>query len=233
MRRLLLGLALLTQLGTARAEELVFVAASNHAEPLSRFEHGQLVGGLVKDLGDLLARELGRQPRYLTLPSKRAPLGLRNGEADLICYSRPEWIGADLHWTAMFIPNAEVIVAAAGAPPLRHIQELKGQALGTVLGYQYGQAELQGQFRRDDAPDMTANLRKLAAGRMRYAFSDEIALHWIRRQHPELQLALTVHRFAAGCALSPRSSLAPAALDAAVQALVKRGAIERLLASYR
>jgi hypothetical protein len=33
--------------------------------------------------------------------------------------------------------------------------------------------------------------------------------------------------------LSPRSSLAPAALDAAVQALVKRGAIERLLASYR
>jgi ABC-type amino acid transport substrate-binding protein len=233
MRRALLLLCLLLGLGVANAEALVFVAASNHAEPLSRFEEGQLVGGLVKDLGDLLARQLGRQPRYLTLPSKRAPLGLRNGDADLICYSRPEWIGADLHWTPMFIPNAEVIAGAAGAPPLRRIEQLEGQTIGTVLGYQYGQTELQGRFRRDDAPDMAANLRKLAAGRMPYALSDEISLLWAKRQHPALHQALLVYRFAAGCALSPRARLSPQQLDAAVQALVKSGAIERLLAGYR
>lgn len=235
MHRLLL-LALLLLVGTARAEEeLVFIAASNHAEPLSRFDAQgrQLVGGIVKELGDLVAKELGRRPRYLSLPSKRAPQGLREGLGDLICYSRPQWIGADLHWTPMFIPNAEVIAAHGKAPPLRRLEDLAGQRVGTVLGYHYGTTETRARFLRDDAPDMRANLRKLAAGRMRYALTDLISLQAAQRGEASLRLALVVERFGAGCALSPRSKLPPQQLDAAVQALLKAGEIDRLLARYR
>lgn len=232
MRRLLL--TLLLACGTARAADLVFVAASNHAEPLSRFEKGVLSGGIVKDVGDLLARQLGRRARYLSLPAKRAPAALRAGEADLICYSRPEWIGREgLHWSPMFIPNAEVVAAHVSAPPLQRLEDLEGQRVGTVLGYVYGETEQRGRFRRDDAPDMAANLRKLAAGRTPYALTELISLQAAQRREPSLREALRLERFEAGCALSARSSLAPAVLDAAVQALVRSGEVERLLARYR
>jgi len=230
-----LALALLLLGGAARAQaDLVFIAASNHAEPLSRFdEKDRLIGGILKELGDLLARQLGRQARYLTLPSKRAPQGLRDGLGDLICYSRPQWIGADLYWTAMFIPNAEVIAAHADSPPLQRLEQLEGQRVGTVLGYRYGDTEVRARLLRDDAPDMTANLRKLAAGRTPYALTDLISLRAAQRQQPKLRLALQVERFGTGCALSPKSQLKPAELESAVQALVKAGEIERLLARYR
>ncbi len=229
---LLLG-AVLPGAATA-GEPLVFIAATNHAEPLSRFENGQLVGGIVKELGDRLAQQLGREARYLSLPAKRAPQGLREGLGELICYSRPEWIGRQgLHWTPMFIPNAEVVAAQADAPALQRLEDLAGQRVGTVLGYHYGEVENQGRFLRDDAPDMAANLRKLAAGRTRYALTEAISLQAAQLQFPALREGLRLQPFVAGCALSLRSRLRPAELDAAVQALVRSGEIERLLARYR
>lgn len=233
-RRWLLALLLLGS-AALRAEPLVFIAARNHAEPLSRWDaRDRLVGGILLELGDLLARELGREARYLTLPSKRAPQGLRDGQGDLICYSHPDWIGREgLHWTPLFIANAYVIAAHASAPPLPRLEDLVGQRVGTVLGYRYGEIESRAGFRREDAPDMDASLRKLAAGRLRFALTDLISLQAAQREAPQLREALRLDPFQAGCALSRRSKLAPERLDAAIQALQRRGEIERLLARYR
>lgn len=235
-RRLLAPLLLLASALAGAEPPLVFIAARNHAEPLSRWDaRDRLTGGILLDLGDLIARELGRQAHYLSLPSKRAPQGLRNGQGDLICYSHPDWIGRDgLHWTPLFIANAYVIAAHASAPPLPRLEDLVGQRVGTVLGYRYGEIESRAGFRREDAPDMGANLRKLAAGRLRYALTDLISLQAAQREAPQqLREALRLDPFQAGCALSRRSKLAPAQLDAAIQALQRRGEIERLLARYR
>ncbi len=213
---------------------LTFIAARNHAEPLSRWDaQDRLVGGILHELADLLARELGREARHLTLPSKRAPQGLRDGQGDLICYSHPDWIGRDgLHWTPLFIGNAYVIAAHPSAAPLPRLEDLVGLRVGTVLGYRYGDIESRAGFHRQDARDMGANLRMLAAGRMAYALTDLISLQAAQRDMA-LREALRLAPFQAGCALSRRSTLAPERLDAAILALQRRGEIERLLARYR
>ena len=117
------------------AQDIVFVAATNHTEPLSRFEKGQLVGGIIKDLGDALARRMALRPRYLSMPSKRAPMALRDGEGDLLCYTRAQWIGPDFQFTLPLIPNAEVVAARPEAPQLQRVGDLADRPVGTVLGY--------------------------------------------------------------------------------------------------
>ncbi|MBH9552582.1 substrate-binding periplasmic protein [Inhella gelatinilytica] len=230
-------LAALAPLSESVAREpniVVFVAASNHTAPLSRFEEGALVGGLVKDLGDALARRMGLQARYLVLPSKRAPAALRNGEGDLLCYTRPEWIGSDFQFTRPLIPNADVVAARASAAPLSSLLALRQRSVGTVLGYRYAEVEaaLGSDFKRDDAPTMEANLNKLAMGRMDYAVTDRLVLREAIRQGQPLREEWVLTRYAAPCALSPRSPLRLATLQTALQALVDSGEWARILAVY-
>lgn len=232
-----LGLSLITGLSAAAAPgEVVFIAATNHTAPLSRFEGGVLVEGVIKDLGDALARRLGLRPRYLTMPSKRAPMALRDGEGDLLCYTRPQWIGPDFQFTLPVIPNAEVVAARPDAPKVRTLSELAGQPLGTVLGYRYAEAEaaLGPSLKRQDAPDMLANLRKLALGRVPYAITDRMVLRHHQRRAPQdrLREELTLNAFTAPCALSLRSKLPLALVNAALAELVADGEMQTILARY-
>ncbi len=216
--------------------ELVFIAATNHTAPLSTFEGDRLAGGIVKDLGDALAHRMGLRARYVSQPSKRAPQALRDGMGDLLCYTRPQWIGADLRFTVPVLPNAEVVAARAEAPVLRNLRQLEGQAVGSVLGYQYPDLDqaLGDGFRRDNAIDMTGNLRKLMAGRMAYALTDRLVLSDLRRRHPELGLRedLVVNSFVAPCALSPKSKLSLTALNAALRAMLADGTVQRIVDRY-
>lgn len=240
-----LGLMLATLLGLARPaaavvppgpHELVFIAAANHTEPLSRFEQGVLTGGIIKDLGDALARRMGLRPRYLTMPSKRANLALRDGEGDLLCYTRPQWIGPDFRFTLPLIPNGEVVAARANAPRLTALADLANVTVGTVLGYRYPEAEaaLGPQLRRQDTPDMQANLRKLALGRMQYAFTDRMVLREHRRRQPQdnLREELVLNTFTAPCGLSLRSAHSLERINAALNELVADGEMQRILAHY-
>ncbi len=216
--------------------EIVFIAATNHTAPLSTFAGDRLSGGIVKDLGDALAQRLGLRARYVSQPSKRAPQALRDGLGDLLCYTRPEWIGGDLLFTVPVLPNAEVVAARADAPALHQLRQLGDQTLGTVLGYHHPEVEkaLGSAFRRDNAIDMTANLRKLMAGRMAYALTDRLVLSDLQRRHPELGLReeLVINSFVAPCALSPKSGLSLTAINAALKTMVATGEVQRILNRY-
>lgn len=236
LRRLLLTLLMCLFGLPLQAQEIVFVAATNHSEPLSRFDRGQLSGGIVKDLGDALARRMGLRPRYLSMPSKRAPMALREGEGDLLCYTRPQWIGPDFGFTLPLIPNAEVVAARPEATRLRTVADLANLPVGTVLGYRYAELEaaLGERLRRQDAPDMQANLRKLVAKRMDYAITDRLVLREHQRRKPQdgLREDVVLNAYTAPCALSLRSKLKLEAINAALAEMVADGELQRILASY-
>jgi len=64
LRRLLLASLLLCAAPIAWAGgEVVFVASENNTMPLAAFEDGQISNGIVKDLGQAIARRLGRTAR--------------------------------------------------------------------------------------------------------------------------------------------------------------------------
>ncbi len=227
--------------GTAAAQSpppLRFVAATNNALPIADFDNkGQLVGGIAKDLGELIAAGLDRQARFIPMPGKQVSAALLAGEADAICFVLPEWLQGDFRWTRGLIPDASLVAAHADAPALKALQQLAGQPLGTVQGYTYPQAEqaLGKWFRRSDVPSMSANLHRLAAGRLRYALVEKTSLQFFLREQPDapVRIAWVIHQFDARCAFSPRSGVPFPEVTAVLDRLVSDGSVQRVLARYR
>lgn len=245
LRRLvvtLLALLLMSAQATCRAQGqalplLRFIAPTNNAMPIAGFEADVLVKGVVKDLSELLAARLGRRAVFKGLPSRRVSAALAAGEADAICFVLPEWLSGDFNWTRGLIPDASLVAATLDAPDLRDLHDLAGQPLGTVLGYAYPtlQAALGDKLKRADVTNMTTNLRRLAAGRVRYALVEKTALDYFLKHRPEapVRIAWVVERFEARCAFSKSAVLPFAEVKQAVDRMVADGSVERLLARYR
>ncbi|MBB5203810.1 ABC-type amino acid transport substrate-binding protein [Inhella inkyongensis] len=235
---LALLLAACTGAAAATAPPLRMVAPTNLTEPIARFERGELVGGVLKDLGDTLARRLGRTPLYVSLPGKRVSDAMQAGAADLVCYVLPGWIDGDYLWSQPILPNAEVVATRPEAPPIKKLADLEGRRVGTISGYRYSHllsspgAAL--PFERFDAPDTRANLAKLAAARMPYAIVEELALRHFMQQRPEadLRLGLVISRYTAPCALSRQSTVTLESVNQALGQIVREGEMQRILRRY-
>ncbi len=220
------------------ATPLVMVVDTSAVMPEARIEGARVLEGLHADLGAALARRLGRPVQMQPLPRKRIAQALESGEADLVCDYQAAWLPGPFSWSRAFIPDQNVVVTAARLPAPRRLQDLAGQPVGTVLGYAYPEvAQVLGEeFRRDDAPDAVANLRKLELGRLPHALTGRRLLDYRRRTgsftlalHPPLVVAEVLGQ----CGLSPRSPVTLAELNAAIQGLVAQGELGRILAKYR
>jgi polar amino acid transport system substrate-binding protein len=233
--------AVLTGTATAQpaaAPPLRFVAATNNTLPIAEFDAGeQLVGGIAKELGELIAAGLGRRISFVPVPASRVSAALTAGEADAVCFVLPQWLQGDFRWTRGLIPDASVIAAHADAPPLQSLDDLAGTPVGTVQAYRYPRVEqaLDKKFKRADQPSMAANLRALAAGRVRYALVERTALQYFLRGQPDapVRTAWVIDRFDARCAFSPRSGVPFAEVAQVLDRLVSDGSVERVLARYR
>jgi ABC-type amino acid transport substrate-binding protein len=229
--------------GTATAQPaatppLRFVAATNNTLPIAEFDAGeQLVGGIAKELGELIAAGLGRPVSFVPLPASRVSAALVAGEADAVCFVLPQWLQGDFRWTRGLIPDASVVAAHADAPALQSLDDLAGTPVGTVQAYRYPRVEqaLDKRFKRADQPSMAANLRALATGRVRYALVERTALQYFLRGQPDapVRTAWVIDRFDARCAFSARSGVPFAEVAQVLDRLVGDGSVERVLARYR
>lgn len=222
----------------APAAPLVMVVDTSAVMPEARIEGSQVLGGLHADLGEALARRLGRNVQMRALPRKRIGQALESGEADLVCDYQSAWLPGPFAWSRAFIPDQTVLVTAASSPAPAGLAAVAGQPIGTVLGYAYPEVEaaLGAGLRRDDAPDAVANLRKLSLGRVAHALTGRRLLDYQRRSGGltlALNPPLVVAEVVGQCALSPRSPVTLAELNAAIQALLSQGELARILARYR
>ncbi len=221
----------------AASAQIVFLAPTNTARPMGQFTDGQLSGGILKDVGVAIAGQLGREARFVSMPSKRVGMALRNNEADAVCYVLPEWIDGNFHWSRALLPNAAVLVALPDAPPIRTLQDLAGQKTGTVVGYRYPELDalLGKDFLRDDAPSSEHGFNKLAAGRTRYAIVGRSMLQYRQRIDKNFKIRVD-HVFpsiTAKCALASGSQVTPAQFNKAIDTLIDTGAVEQILSRYR
>lgn len=241
MKRLA-GALLATMLaGTGAAQSLPplrFVAATNNTLPIAEFDAQEhLVGGIAKELAELIAAGLGRPISFVPLPARRVSAALAAGEADAVCFVLPQWLQGDFRWTRGLIPEASLVASHADAPALKSLDQLSGQPLGTVLSYNYPHVEqaLGKGLKRADVASMAANLRRLAAGRVRYALVEKTSLQYFLREQPNapVRIAWVIDRFDARCAFSQRSGVPFPEVASVLDQLVSDGSVERVLARYR
>jgi polar amino acid transport system substrate-binding protein len=217
--------------------ELVMLAPLDQAMPIARFQNGMLAGGIVKDIGDVLAQRLGRRPVYITADSPEVTPALTSGRADGMCYVVPFWIDGDYHWSQPIFPDAEVIAARSDAPHLHSLKDLRDRAVGTVTNYRYQRVEqvLGKRFKRVDAANMEANIQQMVAGKVPYTMISEATLNYLHRTQPgaNLRTDLVFSSYKAQCAFSQKSGVPFGEIGRAIDTLIKDGSIEQILARYR
>lgn len=221
----------------AAEAEIVFIAPTNHAMPWAQFKDNKLTAGLLKDLGEAIAQRLGRQAKFISIPSNRVRGVLLEGGADALCYVRPEWIDGIYNWSASFIQDGALVVARPAAAPIHSLADLTGRPVGTVVGYRYPELDnaLGTGFIREDAPSMENNLRKLIAGRMEYAILEKMVFEYQLRMDKSIKLRadLLYVSFDAQCAFSRSSPIPFAEVERVINSLIKDGSVAEIFSHYR
>lgn len=218
--------------------ELVVLVDRAADMPMARFENGRLVDGVHRQLGEALARVTGRELRFLLLPRKRIAKAFQEGQADILCGYTPEWIEGDYLWTIPVFSAEEVVATDIRQPRPASIADLRGQAIGTILGYQHPEMEkvLGAGFVRDDSPNMETNLEKLARGRVHHILIARAVLEYRQRLRTfplKLHPPLTAAHFTTRCAVSRKGKLSLEEANRALAAISKEGTLAQILAQFR
>ena len=217
--------------------EFVMIAPLDQAMPIVRIENGVLTGGILKDLGDAIARRLGRRAAYLSVDFTGVKPALTSGRADGMCYVMPFWIDGDYHWSTPLLPDTEMVVARGDAPPIGSLRALGNKPVGTVANYRYPRIEqvLGKHFVRVDSGTMEQNIQQILDGKAQYAVIGESTLTYLQRQHPALHLRpeLVFINFKAQCAFSRKSSVPFARVNSVIEAMLNDGTVDQILARYR
>ncbi|MBJ7314263.1 substrate-binding periplasmic protein [Rugamonas sp. CCM 8940] len=233
----LLACSLLSLAARGAPAELVMLASTDQLMPLADIKHGELGGGIVRDLGEAIAKRLGRKVRFVVVAGDQTGRALVKGKADGMCYVLPYWIDGDFDWSQPFLPDAEMVASVPGAPAIPSLTALRGKSIGTVSAYRYPRVEqvLGAQFVRVDSETMETNLRRVVNGELQYALVSQMVLDYQLRMDKQLKLrpGLVFASFKAQCAFSRRSGVPFAEVDRVIKGLVKDGTVERILASYR
>jgi len=222
----------------ASAGDLVILVDTGTEMPMARFQSWHLVDGIHRDIGLQLAQHMKRTPKFMALPRKRIVKALEDGAADVLCSYVPEWLDGAFLWTQPFIPIVEVLITDRSVERPRELSELAGKPIGTVLGYSHPElvAVLGDGFVRADGPTTEANLRKLAAGRVKYAVTGKSFLDW-RLKQGDLALSLhppmVVKSYMGQCAVSPKGRARLAEVDHAIGEMLKDGSISDIIARYK
>ena len=217
--------------------EFVMIAPLDQTMPIVRIENGVLTGGILKDLGDAIAKRLGRRPVYVSADYTEVKSTLTSGRADGMCYVMPFWIDGDYHWSTPLLPDTEMVVASGDAPAIGSLRGLGNKPVGTVAGYRYPRVEqvLGKRFLRVDSATMEQNIQQILAGKTQYAVIGESTLNYLQRQYPELHLRpeLVFINFKAQCAFSRKSHVPFAQVNSAIEAMLNDGTVDQILARYR
>jgi polar amino acid transport system substrate-binding protein len=216
--------------------ELVLLAPANLPMPMADIADGTLRGGIIKDMGELLAAKLGRKAVFVVVPGRRVQLALAQGKADGVCMVKQGWIDGDYNWSAEVIPTGGVVLARADAPVIGRLTELRGKKVGTVAGYRYRMMNtlLGPDFLRDDAPSGEHNMRKLLAGRTQYALMElSSAAYQIRNDKTHsLRMDLTYETDMARCAFAQTSQVPFAQVSGAIDGMVAERSVHKIMAHY-
>jgi len=231
-----LSLAMLA-VGPAHADQLVMLVDTSTEMPMADIRAGVVQGGMNKDLAEALAHKLHRTAVLQPMPRKRIAMALESGRGDVLCQYLPEWLPGRFGWSQPFMPQTEMVVTVLSAPRPPGLGALAGQPIGTVLGYQYPEMEqaLGRGFVRADVQSNLANLRKLAAGRVRHVatiksfFDYQVKIGEKAPIHPPL----VVKSYLTRCAVSHKGRVTLAEIDSAITQLLREGAINKILSNYQ
>jgi ABC-type amino acid transport substrate-binding protein len=202
-----------------------------------------MISGLMKYLGDALARTLGMRPEYVVVSRNRVEGNIEQNKVDIHCNTNPKWYSnaAHLGWTRELFPQVERLISLKGEPDITELSQLKGKRIGTTLGYHYASLEPMWQAKQatrvnDTRIDLL--MRALQVKITDVAIDSELEFAAWAKANPHEARALKVHPMVFSsvptmCAVAPKSNISVKELDQAIEKMDKGGQIKAILARYQ
>lgn len=233
----------LPALAQSRQENVKIGVISDYAMPLLKLKNTEntreLQGGILKDLGLEIAKELERTPQWSLLPKRRVAPALIAGDIDFICHANEIWqpvIRNDVLWTQELYRSNNVIVFFKQTKALKNIKELHGKRVGTVLNFIYTSLDdefQKGAIQREDGPSNESNIQKLLHNRLNYIVMSNIEFQYYKKSYPDLvDVDFGLDSVMTKCALSKKSKISLSALNRALENIKKSGTLEKIFKSY-
>lgn len=231
---------------TPHAAELRFAQVQTIGWPLLKLRQSDGLStadsGLLMDLGQAIAKELGMVPVFSAVPRKRVEEMLIAGREHVVCYADPKWLehSDQYQWSRVFLSNNNLLVTPIGTTPLKNLKEIAPGRAGTVFGYVYPELQLlfdNGTLQREDAPHDESNFKKFLAGRMSYMVTNQLFLDDALRQQPDakgkISSIMKIREIETRCALSKLAPVTLEQFDAAMDRLKQRGVFAKIISNYR
>lgn len=241
---LALYLCTLSQAALAVALLRLTIAESD-GPPIALLENKRLVGGLIKDIGDALARELNTQAEYNVVPRGRVEHMIEQGKSHITCNTNPKWYApaysTPLEWTKEIYPQVERLVSLDTMPDIRTIDDLKGKKISTTYGYSYPPAISQLWYTQQatQKPELRMALMMNAVRRKltEIAIVSELEFAYWSKQHPSLATSFKTHPLVIStmptvCAVSKNSAYSATQLNQAIDRLKINGELNAILKRY-
>lgn len=241
MRSTILLLSMISTAVVAQDSTVRFSVSDSTTMPLIDLQSGRPTDGILYHLYLRIAEKLGRTPELLVTPRMRTQPLLTEEHVDANCYMNPAWLTDDAEryrWSVPFMTLRTALITRADTPKVG-LAQLKGERIGTVLGFQYPEAAAQfskGYLHRDDARTENQVLEKLAAGRNRYAIATETALDWFNKDRPDcchLQVVERLIEFPVHCIVRDEENGLADEILSALEQMGQDGEFEAIQARYR
>lgn len=217
----------------------------HNAPPYAMAQDGELVGGLVRDIGVQAAKRLGTTAKFVNVPRARYESQLRDGTIDMTCIVNRDWLAdpGSLTWTRPLFDEVDIVAQRAVDAPWLKQPDLRGKRIGTILGYRYPTLEpLFAQdggnvpAQRDNAVDLDSNMQRLLLGRIDGVVDANIPMYyWLLRNDRAraLRIApLVVSSHPVSCVISPRAGPGATRIRKVVDTMIRKGVVRDLLAAY-
>jgi polar amino acid transport system substrate-binding protein len=238
----LVGILLATFAATAiGAQTLVVGFNEGNAEPYAFISGNTMTGGIIKDIGDAVARELNIKVEYKISTPNRIKVEVKDGTIHVLPIFNPAWTPSpnDFNWTSVLFPETNIFVTSKARPlAIKGFDDLKGKRIGTIQGYYYPTLDpyfKKGDMVRDDAGSLQQNFDKLKAGRIDALIDSNVILSYKLKS---LGADFQASTFVAASqdiyfGLSKTLPVDGAKLLAAFEKIKKSGELDSILKKYR
>ncbi|MEN3156877.1 ABC transporter substrate-binding protein [Alkalimonas sp. NCh-2] len=244
MTRILPFLAMLLLSLPAAADSLRALISETNTPPFIIYSHEATKTGLVIDISNEVAHQLGLEIEYLSIPRARTEQWIQTGQADLWCFTSPKWVREPetMLWSEPLYTTVDLLIRKASTAPFRQLADLYLKKIGTSRGFHY--PELEALFAtagasRDDALSLKENLQRLQLDRVDVVIADDFSYNYYmnaNKDSAETQAlaADQIWSYAqpSYCAISNTNPLKAEAIRRVLADIHANGSIERWLRHY-
>lgn len=199
-----------------------------------------LTGGVTKEWQEALAAELGRSMEVVIAPYKRLSVMVEMHEADIQCFTAPEWVDAEQYeWPEPYFSVDEQLVGHQKQASIISLDDLNGKSIGTVSGYHYPTLDPLFESKRlvrEDAPTEESAYQKQIYRRVDYTVMRSADFRYRKKMDSaatDLVLSpLVINHTPIYCARIKGATVSLKELKEAQKRLITKKRFENLLSKY-